>query len=327
MDISDLISLMGFDDIQFADVRGGRGYAHRYFYDGVSIHYDPCSDDISSLWVEMSGQGCRVFESYGAGDWIYLLSNILNHDVNITRLDVAYDDFNGLINLDYIVADTLAHNYVTRADYNSWDVHLSGDGTCVTIGKSKSQISCRIYDKRAERHRDDVDHWVRCELQLRYQSAEQFCNLLCKHSAIIPNCDNSFSNIKIDDGISIDRLYFGVLNNYLRFIDPNTNNDSNIWRAPCAEHWESFAHSVTDEKISLWVKPGVEYNVLRLDRVVEKMFSGATCTYAMIHGIDKLVSVLVERLPYLNVKYKSLINNHFNDFEFNQLQRGETIYD
>lgn len=313
IDIEELMSLFGFDEVSFADLNGGRGYKHRYYYDGVSIHYDGREED-ADYWVEISGQGCRVFESYGHGDWIYLFSNLLNRDVNITRLDVAYDDFNGLIDLNSIVADTLAHNYISKADNKSWFVELSGEGTCVTIGKSKSQICCRIYDKAAERHREhEIDHWVRCELQLRYGNAMQFCTLLCKHQSVMPVFpkESVFAGVSIHDGISIDRLYFGVLNNYLRFIDPEKNNDTNLWRAPCAEHWVKFAHSVTDERISLWVKPGVDYNVMRLDRVVENMFSGATCTYALIHGIDKLVETLINRLPYLNVKYKYLLKQHF----------------
>lgn len=319
IDIEDLINLFGFQDVSFSDVKGGRGYKHRYYYDGVSIHYDG-DEESADYWVEMSGNGCRVFETHGHGDWIYLLSNLLNlEDINITRLDVAYDDFNGLIDLTSIVADTLAHNYVTKADDRSWDVHLSGDGTCVTIGKSKSQICCRIYDKAAERHREqEISHWVRCELQLRYGNAFQFCVLLCKHQSVFP-CQskdgvfNNIPNISVDDGMRIDRLYFGVLNNYLRFIDPSETNDTNRWRIPCAKHWANFAHSITDERISLWVKPGVEYNVMRLDRVVENMFSGATCTYALIHGIDKLIDSLIQRIPYLNTKYKYLLREHFKD--------------
>lgn len=112
-------------------------------------------------------------------------------------------------------------------------------------------------------------------------------------------------------------MYFGVLNNYLRYIDKSANNDTNLWRKPIAAHWEKFAHSVTDERISLWCAPGVEYNVLRLDRVVENMFSGATVTYALIHGIDKLIEALINRIPFLSAKYKYLIRDYYKDDSFN----------
>ena len=278
----------------------------------LNINYDKTFDKMADFWVELSGQGCRVFESYGCNDWIYLLSNLLSNDtINITRLDVAYDDFQGLIDLPEIVADTLSHNYVSKSDDRSWDVHLSGEGTCVTIGKSKSNTMIRIYDKAAERHAEaEVDHWVRCEIQLRYLNAMQFCRLLCKHQVIMPSDD--FNGISVE-GMDIVKLYFCVLNNYLRYIDVSANDDTNKWRKPMADHWERFAHSVTDERVSLWVNPGVEYNVLRLDRVVEHQFSGAVCTYALIHGFEKLINALVERMPFLSTKYKYLLRDYFNE--------------
>ena len=325
IDIENLMELFGFDELVFSDLKGNRGYAHKYFCDGVNINYGKTSDDMADFWVEMSGQGCRVFESYGHSDWIYLFSNLLENDtINITRLDVAYDDFNELINLHEIVADTLAHNYVSKAGDRSWKVELSGEGTCVTIGKCKSNTMIRIYDKAAERHAEaEFDHWVRCEEQLRYQNAMQFCKLLCKHQIVMPGED--FAGISVE-GLNIDKLFFGVLNNYLRFIDVNANDDSNKWRKPCSEHWAKFAHSVTDERVSLWVNPGVEYNVLRLDRVVEHQFSGAVVTYALIHGIDKLIQALIERIPYLNTKYKYLIRDHYKDSDFvPELMAGDFI--
>lgn len=45
-------------------------------------------------------------------------------------------------------------------------ISISGEGTCVTIGKCKSNTMIRIYDKAAERHAEsEFDHWVSCEIQ------------------------------------------------------------------------------------------------------------------------------------------------------------------
>lgn len=309
IDVDDLISAFGFNEIQFAEIRGNKGYAKKYYYDGVNINFSKTSDDMADLWVELSGQGCRVFESYGWNDWIHIMQYLLSFDTcNITRLDVAYDDYVGLIDLESIVADTLAGHYVTKASSDSWDVHLSGSGTCVTIGKSKSNTSVRIYDKAAERKaQDEYDHWVRCEIQLRYHNALAFVQMLCDHQIVFPSADGVFDAISVD-GMDIQHLYFGVLNNYLRYIDVDCNNDTNKWRKPCAEHWAAFAHSVTDDRVALWVNPGVEYNVLRLNHVVEHQFAGAVATYATIHGIEALINALVSKLPFLNVKYRYLID-------------------
>ena len=111
------------------------------------------------VWVEMSGQGCRTFESLSSVGWDGIFSFIQQNGLKITRLDVAYDDHSGLLNIRDIVDDTQDGMYVSKSDY--WETVLSSKGTTVQIGSPQSKVLIRIYDKAAERGKTD-EHWICC---------------------------------------------------------------------------------------------------------------------------------------------------------------------
>lgn len=308
VDPEDVITLLGLDGVQFMDSYGYYGYKHRYFYDGVSINFG-CDQEgrEDEVCCEMSGQGCRVYESYGNNDWLGLAYYVLASDnAHMTRLDIAYDDFNGLLNLDMIHNDVLNGSWVSRSTkiVETVDYKITGiDGQCVMVGKRDSNISCRIYDKAKERNRqDEIPHWVRCEIQLRHKHADNFLYYLL--------CDDckSIYGIDIDDNKRLDSLYFAVLNHFLRFIDMS-GNDSNRWRLPLAEHWKKFVESYNGNGISLYSAPGVEYNVLKLRHCVEEQYGAMIFTYIELFGTDELEDLIQPKKWKLNKKYQVLLES------------------
>lgn len=72
----------------------------------------------------------------------------------------------------------------------------------------------------------------------------------------------------------------------------------------------SFCIFSYNSKKSLFVKPGLDYNLAKLDKVVENQFAGAVFTYLKCHGIDRLVTTLDEKFSKvkLNRKYKRLLD-------------------
>ena len=83
------------------------------YVDHISIHYNGRPD--MPVWLEMSGQGCRVYETYGNNDWFGLCYFVLtNENAKMTRIDIAYDDFNGLLDLDLIEKDVSTGSWVAR---------------------------------------------------------------------------------------------------------------------------------------------------------------------------------------------------------------------
>lgn len=164
------------------------------------------------VWVEMSGQGCRAFESISQLGWPGLFSFISESGLKITRLDVAFDDHTGILHMRDIIEDTQDGNFVSRSDY--WETVLSSKGSTVQIGSPQSKVLVRIYDKARERHCEEGTHWNRVELQLRDDRAIQFTRLQ----------------------LPIGEAFSGVLLNYLRYVIPD-GEDSNRWRWPMRPYW------------------------------------------------------------------------------------------
>lgn len=300
----DIISLLGLDGITFIDTYGSKGYQHRYYYDGVSIMFGGRDE----IWCEMTGQGCRVYESYGNNDWYGLAYQILENEYShMTRLDVAYDDFNGLLDLDAILEDVKSGSWVAKCKkiHNQEDYgHLGINGHCIMCGERGSSIACRIYDKAQERNRaDEINHWVRCELQIRHKHADNFLYYLLADDV------NSIYGIEIDNNRRLDALYFAVLTHFVRFIDLDANSDSNLWRKPLSKHWEKFVSSYHGNKISLYSAPGVDYNILKFCYTVEEQYGAMIYTYIEIFGIDELENVVKPKQFKLNKKYQSIIES------------------
>ena len=282
-----IICFLGLCGVQFQNLRGFYGYKDRLYYDGIHIHYNGFDD--MGICVEMSGQGCRNFETHGTGDYDSIFSLVLEHyneksdlrEMNLKRLDVAYDDFNGVLDLPFLVCETQMQNYVAR--FNDWECICGNKGMSVNHGSKKSDVYIRIYDKKLERGREDIEHWVRCEMQLR------------------SNCALGFIKLKGD----IRKNYFDVLNNYLRYI-VSVGDDTNKRRSPTAPHWLNFIE--TFETVSIFDKPGVEYNLSHLGGYVFGQAGGAITTMIDIVGVDNFILQLrdFQKDKVLNPKYRQI---------------------
>ena len=288
-DVIDFIELLGLSAVPWQDIKGAHGYRQRKYYECISIHYD--GND--SVWLEMSGQGCRAFESFGNGNYklIFDLCEKLPGDFHLTRLDIAFDDrflpecsdekCTGILDIYQLCSDTVAGNYISRS--SEWQVVQSSKGASVGIGSMKSDVYIRIYDKAAERGYTDGTHWVRVELQLRDDRAFQFT--------------------KID--LPIGQAFCGVLLNYLRYLEPNPI-DSNKSRWEIAQYWVELIDNAS--AISIYVKPGTEYNMLRCENYVFNLAGNAVSALLDFYGPDKFAEKLSKRTSKPNPKYKTMID-------------------
>lgn len=303
-----IIDRLGLGDVSFIELAHGfNGYPHCLHFGGISICYGGRED--MGVCCSMSGKGCRAFETYGNGDYNSLFDYIIEHysedsdkrELNLTRLDVAYDDFEGLLDMQTIHQATIAGGYkdckeidvngrtctyykLYQGDFvsrfNSYEVTISSEGMTCGYGSMRSDTYIRIYDKLSEQHAPDVDHWVRCEIQLRRGNAIGFAMLTGDI------CTN----------------YFGVLNNYLRFIAPS-DTDSNKRRSDTAVWWSKFLEST--DRLHIYQKPGIDYDIMCLDGYVYKQCAGAVYTMIELVGIDEFMRRLDEavKLRPRNKKY------------------------
>lgn len=301
------ISLLGLDDgIQWEHTKGAHGYRQRWYWEKISIHFDGRED--MGVWLEMSGQGCRAFETFGTGDYNALFDEVMQEpeDVHLTRLDIAYDDHSGLLDIQRLVEHTQEMedgqpvHFVSKSRKRivEW-THQDGDpkpGLSIYHGRKASDVLIRIYDKAAERHAFD-EHWVRVELQLRDDRAASFAQL-------------------IQAGADIGETYRGVIYNYLRYVEPD-QSDSNRWRWPMKDYWANFLAAAG--RIRLYKKPGADYNVLRCEDFVFRQAGGAVYTLLELYGIEMFLQKLQEQRGTLNPKYKQLLDQYrarrYNDGE------------
>lgn len=309
--LDELITLLGFNDVlgDFTDIKGNNGYQDGLYYNSISIYYNGKPNQ--GIHVNMSGQGCRAFESYSAyGDFNQLIPVILSLDKSkITRLDVAYDDFNGLLPIDLIV-DSVRHNeWTSPASVRWWEAVYSSVGTSCYIGSPGSRIRFRFYDKAAEQKKDY--QWTRLEIQMRDEQATAFLHRL------------------YDDKLSISDVFFGVVNNYVRFI----NRDSSRTNTCSVKSWWSdFIQSGVNVK--LW-SPGIEYNIGRLKYNVENRWGNAIQTYLNCFGYLELQSNLDVNKPIVSLPmhYRKMLFNYAKEYQDShalrerKLSSGESFYE
>lgn len=283
-----IVEILGLENVTFENLKGFYGYRYRLFFNGISIHYDGRDD--MGICVEMSGKGCRAWEKYGNSDYDGLFARILENysddsqkrNMNITRIDIAYDDFNGVLDLPTLCHETQLKNFVSR--FKDWQVIFGNKGISVNHGSTRSNVYIRIYDKRLEQNAEEVvEHWVRCEIQMRKECALGF--------------------IRLKDNVK--NKYFMVLNNYLRYIVP-TENESNSSMLDTAPYWLNFIEFA--ESRSIFHKPADNYNFDKLFSLVNTQFSGAISTYIDVVGVEQfLVDINNSRKgKKLNIKYQNI---------------------
>ena len=325
--------LLGMPDVAWECRSGVNGYQYRYYFGGISIHTgggyrfrgSDKEEAVSGSWLEMSGEGCRTFESYGNGDWQQLLDYVTYNIDNITvnRFDIAYDDFLGFLDLPSIVADTRSKNFVSKfrsAPQVIESVGESESAFTVTHGRKGSDAFIRIYDKRLEQQAQQfTTHWVRSEIMLRHERAASAIDYLTDQYDY-----KDGKRYLISEKKELNEMYFLIMNNYLRYICPS-GTDSNLWRAPVADHWRKFCESVTSYRISLVTASGVDYSELRLNSYVENVLPGVIYTYFTIHGVDNLLEVCQSKRWKLSEKYKLLLS-HIDDAVPGQMMMDEFLY-
>ncbi len=289
-----LIELFGLEKLTFENRVGRHGYSEGlYFENAIAIYYEG-RDENMGVCIELSGQGCRAFETYGNGDYDRVFQEyFLNiQSMKITRLDVAFDDQEGLLDIQQLSDDTRLCEFVSKfkSALVEYGVPTTERGNTIYLGSKHSDFFIRIYDKAKERGFTDGRHWIRIELQMRQKYAMSF----------------------IKDGYSPEFLkagFMGVLKTYIRYVD-DPGTDSNRWRWPLKEYWSRFLGAA--EKVQLFDKPGTEYNLLNLEEFVYKQAGNAITALLKIHGDEIFKERLRERGTIMNPKYTALIKEYCN---------------
>lgn len=286
IDSYSLIEFLGLPMNSF-NLRSGvvRGYKQCLFFDNISINFDGRGD--MGICVSMTGSGCRTFETYSTySDFISLFYRLFDsfNRINITRFDLAYDDYENRIKLNKVKKSAVDLNGVySPAHVKSWKVVLSDEGTSVYIGSNKSDMLVRFYDKAAERKVDFS--WVRCELQMR--SAVAF--FAVRHFMTTDN---------------ISDLFFSLLNNYCQFV---SNKDLQHAGHSKLQYW--FKQWISTRDILHYTRATKEYNLEKIKDNVINLYGNSLQVFLSVFGYYDLLQELKKHRPIDNlpIKYKRLL--------------------
>lgn len=290
VDKDTLIHLLGMDTQPWQEQENGSRlrYGHRISFDGISVHYTDDHDlkHNQGICLEMSGQGCRDFETFGKKDWWLLFEFIRLTKGKVTRLDIAYDDFHGLIPIDIMAAMARRYQYTARSQKmriieESEDADTNHLGISICHGSKSSNIYIRCYDKRVERHRWDIPHWVRLEVQLRN--------------------DDCLGFIAAPGDLG-DKLR-GVLANYLQYRCPGRDKIKARW--PVAPWWSKLLQGVAAIKIH--TPRDTEYNADRLDKHIYTRNHNSIKTEILKDGLSAFLGEVFGHTEPLPPKYRSIL--------------------
>lgn len=238
----ELLDYLSLDLRDFIQLDNGLyGYKSAKMYNGIFILTHGSSVDMG-CHLQITGTGCRYLETidkFKWSDFFNLIDTI--GDYNLTRLDLAIDDYKGYFTVKYIY-DKLKKGHILsrfRTARHMEDINIADGktkGRTIYFGSSASTIQIRIYDKFEERLSKgiyhDVEHWVRTELQLRKDRA-----------------DIAFKHIKNANNPELRIIILSILNRYLRVLTPN-KKDSNKSRWKNTRKWEKYLGKVKEIKLT-----------------------------------------------------------------------------
>lgn len=215
--------------------RGGMGYRYSFRRGHCAIYcneaplVDPEYD--MGVHVQMSGKGCREMEQAGIMAWGALVEWVWQHGGHLTRVDIALDERQGLLDMAVIQAKLEAGEYRSAAKF--WMSETSGRkraevaGRTIYLGRPSSDTRLRIYDKAAEQN--VTGPWVRVELQLRRERADQAFKRYLQYG---------------------ESQWLGLMRRQLDFVEPSTT-DTNVSRWAVSAWWLTLMENAQHVKLSI----------------------------------------------------------------------------
>ena len=186
---------------------------------GINVFWDK-----AYRWhIDLSGKGCQFVSHYS--DFSSFLKRVFESKANVTRLDLAGDDFLGIIDLDDIERCYATGSWRGSARCIDMRCPRGNNGKRVSgctfyVGSPASDCYIRIYDKQAQMNSDKP--WVRCELQLRHKYASVVVALYAAQ-----------------DFDQISSLYSRICFDRIKFLVKKDSNCHSCYDIPC-NWWFSF---------------------------------------------------------------------------------------
>lgn len=274
--------------LQYTERHSFYGYLSTYNAQGITI----CFGGREDIYIQLSGTGCRAFESLNKGlTWEKYISYLFMTypTMHISRLDVACDTFD-LLQIEKIQRYTMAEKFVSK--WRTYLVQVGNKENSVIWGSPKSDFRCRIYDKTDERKQKGIaevpENWVRCEFQLRNEAAQSFYN----------------SWVKLGD---LSSVFLSILRNQLIYY--SSYDGVHTDRMVIVGWWKQLLGNAGRCKMAY--QGGMEYNLDNLRDYVVKQAGSSVRAYIEAVGPEKLLADVSVR-P-LNDRQRALLDGVRHD--------------
>lgn len=214
-------------------------YVNVYYNDNEKIKHANSSSTRNYVWT---GQGCIDLYERVQGDLLKVFQLLKSVKANVTRIDLALDDFEGVLDFKKIVTKLEKSEY--RSSKKSYNIVKSADVTGKILGEtiyignprntsSKGGYYCRMYDKLAQYVSknqippDDVEIWQRYEISYSKKKAAAVSEMLI-------------------NGFGVDYVFKTTMRDIIEFLDKKKDKNKSRW--PVCKWWNDFLE--IDDKIS-----------------------------------------------------------------------------
>ena len=326
-DWTDMLPILGLekcDPESFTDGWGHHGYKKSRSNLGIRIYYDFTDDDnvISKrYWVEMSGRGCRTFETLSTKTFTDLFKLCVpaapDKDpvfARVSRIDLAFDIFDNPFIFDRVKAARASRSIVSLFGVSTLceGETLTPGGAAanytertIYFGSMKSDIYMRLYDKKLERLRSDIDSWYRWEIVFKNSNALELIQTYLRDYY----CKSE----------PVGRMFYTYLNKYISIRDYNPS-DTNYRRWNVSSWWETFTSGFTTiQKLS---KRKIDYNMQHVCDLTQRVYGNTIDTILRTKGEKALIDLIKSRATHLNDAQLHLIAE-FKAGERDEQERAE----
>lgn len=301
----------------FVEVETGLyGYKKHHRFGHISILSDGAPD--MGIHLQMTGNGCREYETYNDMTWQEFVRICFANDGNFTRLDLAIDDIASEDDDLYFKISTLrrkARDGAIRSRFKKAksirSIKLSDGSACgetLYFGQQTSDIQIRVYEKDFERLAagkeldEGVTAWNRIELQTRRDRAQAL-------ALYIINSDQ------------VGIVAAGVIRNYVEVCVKSADTNKSRWKV--CDWWINFLNDVDKLKLTM-IAPDktVERSMQWIDRSVAPTLAMIFC--ATDGDTNKIMQYVIDGMDRLTDQ-QIAIAKQYSD-QMHKLKEEEQYY-